>query len=1145
MLKKLFSVLLVAVMVIGIVPINVSAAENVSEASYVSSGTIAADGTYTATSTSSYKKDGETYTATVTVTVANGKITALTATGPTKSSDNKTYFNKALTGIVSKLIGQNAASNVGDSVDAVSKATNSSKLIKEAIGIALSSASPGSADDSHTEDSSSGADYVLVSNPQNGKKYIISDEDGKDDKDKDGYVLTGTGSTAKLTVKSSDSKQYNKPYITVSDESDVFTFTGNISNFTLKNNSGNYLKFNGNEKAPTTSVSGTTFQYVDKKYFKYGSYYLVKKDGSFTLRNDKDDKVYFFEQAETPSVYTVTWKNHDGSQTLKTDTNVSSGTKPLYNGSTPTKDADAQFTYSFNGWSAAPNQTVGVSAANLPAVSGNVTYYAAFAPTTRSYSVVWKNWDNSILRTDTLSYGTVPNYGGIPTKPANGSTTYTFNGWSPAISKVTGSVVYTATFTENAPTVADGTYGNNSVAVEDFNYNPIVAVTVKNGIIEEITADANTHARNLEYLAEALDGIKAQLLNQPVSAVDDVDAVSGATYASNALISDIKKGLSEEPKGPYTVLWKNYDGSVLESDTNVKYGSRTSYDNPNNPYKSDDGSYSYIFKGWTPAINAFVTEDIVYTAEYDSEFIPLIPVEDRKYIDGTQTVERFGYIPVVRLTVEDGKISYVDVTAENLSERNGYFFDTAVEWLKNGLTGKTANETAVDEIDALTGATFSGNAIRAAAKNALSAEDTITWRNYDGTLLDTANVTKGTVPPYDGDIPTKEATAQFTYEFSGWTPEVTSVDGDKTYTAQFTETTNEYTVIFKDEDGTVLQSGKTAYGTIPVYNGETPIKSATAEKTYTFNGWDKELSEVLGDAVYTATYKETAIETPLSNDSAVSTTSVTVGKTVKITGAASGGTAPYKYAFYYKRGNAANWTLKGTEYGTATTADLTPAYADTYQVKVNVKDSKGAVVSRIFTITSSAAAATLKNNSTVSTTSVTVGKTVKITGAAAGGTAPYKYAFYYKRGNAANWTLKGTAYGTATKADLTPAYADTYQVKVDVKDSTGKVVSKTFAITSSSSKELTNNSKVSTTSVKVGKTVKITGAAEGGSGPYTYTFYYKRGNTSVWTLKGTAYGTATTADLTPVYADTYQVRVDVKDSKNNVVSKTFTIESTK
>jgi len=283
-------------------------------------------------------------------------------------------------------------------------------------------------------------------------------------------------------------------------------------------------------------------------------------------------------------------------------------------------------------------------------------------------------------------------------------------------------------------------------------------------------------------------------------------------------------------------------------------------------------------------------------------------------------------------------------------------------------------------------------------------------------------------------------------------------------------------------------------------------------------------------------FKITVFE-ELENKSTISASTVKAGKTVEITGDAEGGNGPYEYAFYYKRGNASSWTTKA-EMGKATSVKISPYYADTYTIKVDVKDSNGSIRSKTFTVQSTKA---LENKSTVSTSTVSIGKTVKITGNAEGGSGPYQYAFYYKRGNASSWTTKSEM-GKADYVYLSPQYADTYTIKVDVKDSSGTTKSKTFTV--QSTKALQNKSTVSTSTVKAGKAVKITGDAEGGSGPYQYAFYYKRGNASSWTTKAEM-GKAASIELSPYYADTYTVKVDVKDSSGTTKSKTFTIKSVK
>ena len=137
-------------------------------------------------------------------------------------------------------------------------------------------------------------------------------------------------------------------------------------------------------------------------------------------------------------------------------------------------------------------------------------------------------------------------------------------------------------------------------------------------------------------------------------------------------------------------------------------------------------------------------------------------------------------------------------------------------------------------------------------------EYTVTWKNEDGTVLETdENVPYGSTPSYDGQTPAKAATEEKTYEFDGWTPEIADVTGDVTYTAKYKETTNTYTVTWKNEDGTVLETDENVpYGTTPTYDGETPAKATTAEKTYTFAGWTPEVKAVTGDVTYTATFTE-------------------------------------------------------------------------------------------------------------------------------------------------------------------------------------------------------------------------------------------------------------------------------------------------
>lgn len=65
---------------------------------------------------------------------------------------------------------------------------------------------------------------------------------------------------------------------------------------------------------------------------------------------------------------------------------------------------------------------------------------------------------------------------------------------------------------------------------------------------------------------------------------------------------------------------------------------------------------------------------------------------------------------------------------------------------------------------------------------------TITWVNYDGTVLETDTVTEGEIPAYNGATPTRAEDSQYTYTFKGWDKTVVAAVADATYTAQYTQT---------------------------------------------------------------------------------------------------------------------------------------------------------------------------------------------------------------------------------------------------------------------------------------------------------------------------------------------------------------------
>lgn len=279
---------------------------------------------------------------------------------------------------------------------------------------------------------------------------------------------------------------------------------------------------------------------------------------------------------ETPPViedlFTITWKNYDGT-VLETDNNVKKGVIPTYDGATPTKPSDTEFTYTFKGWNP-----------KVEAVNKDQVYTAIYSSekiVEETYTITWKNYDGTILETDNnVEKGTIPTYdGATPTKPSDTQFTYTFKGWDPEITEVTKDQIYTATFTS-----------------------------------EEIKEET------------------------------------------------------------YTITWKNYDGSILETDTDVKKGNTPTYDGAI-PTRPDDAEYTYTWSGWDPKV-AEVSKDQVYTATYTSEKI--ITDEERyatkPIVSSDGKTIKYGLYPQTNVNDESLVASLNSLTATDKS--NGwYLFD--------------------------------------------------------------------------------------------------------------------------------------------------------------------------------------------------------------------------------------------------------------------------------------------------------------------------------------------------------------------------------------------------------------------------------------------------------------------------------------
>lgn len=143
--------------------------------------------------------------------------------------------------------------------------------------------------------------------------------------------------------------------------------------------------------------------------------------------------------------------------------------------------------------------------------------------------------------------------------------------------------------------------------------------------------------------------------------------------------------------------------------------------------------------------------------------------------------------------------------------------------------------------------------------------DTGTTKLYEETIYNGGSASN---PVTDGDIatPTKSSTAQYNYEFSGWstTPggsananALINIDADRTVYAAFTSTVRSYIVTFVNDDGSILHTETVEYGGNATYS-TIPVSSQDAD--YEFKGWEPSPTNITGNLTCTAQYITSVLE---------------------------------------------------------------------------------------------------------------------------------------------------------------------------------------------------------------------------------------------------------------------------------------------
>lgn len=275
------------------------------------------------------------------------------------------------------------------------------------------------------------------------------------------------------------------------------------------------------------------------------------------------------EESTPIDEYTVTFKNDDGT-VLKTEV-VEKG-KDATAPNTPTKEG-----YTFKGWDK-----------SFTNITGDLDVVAQF--TINTYTVIFQNYDNTVLKTEIVNYESSATAPTVPERPG-----YIFTGWDKNFSNVKNNITTIAQFSERS---------TDTCLITFKDYNGTILKT------EDILAGGSATA--------------------PHNPIRNGYTFIGWDKAFTNVTTDLEV-TAQYQINKYTVTFKDYDGTVLKSDK-VDYNQAAIA--PNNPSRK-----GYTFTSWDKSFTN-VINDLEIIAQYKSleKQYTVVFKDDKGEIIKTETV---------------------------------------------------------------------------------------------------------------------------------------------------------------------------------------------------------------------------------------------------------------------------------------------------------------------------------------------------------------------------------------------------------------------------------------------------------------------------------------------------------------------------
>ena len=413
-----------------------------------------------------------------------------------------------------------------------------------------------------------------------------------------------------------------------------------------------------------------------------------------------------------------------------------------------------------------------------------------------------------------------------------------------------------------------------------YNCTGLTSVTIGNSVtsIEYVAFSNCSSLTSVTIEAETPPVLSNDVFDDTHNCPIYVPCNAVNTYKTASMWNSYANRIRGNCASSYTVRFLNWDGSVLQS-TQVEKGKMPQYTGAT-PTKPSDSQYSYTFSGWTPQIVAATadatytatfaatklpTEECGVNATWlqtGGSGLGEITTDNSgvwkyEYQYGACAKANSGETGWLLTPAKDLRgMKSVNLSFLHVHKKAGTFTDdmtlwvcanykgsvSASQWQQVTITPYSTNNNwvfvnvSIDVPLNLVGAntvfgfkyiSSNGSAKWEIKELNLNAECegstppqptyyTIKFKNWDGSVLQSTQVEKGKMPQYTGATPTKPSDSQYSYTFSGWTPQIVAATADATYTATFAATklpTEECGV-----NATWLQTGGSGLGEITTDN---------------------------------------------------------------------------------------------------------------------------------------------------------------------------------------------------------------------------------------------------------------------------------------------------------------------------------------